>query len=72
MRVEQSSPTSFELLTDNGCIALAGFSTATSGSAGVYFHRVALITKADAEAAFKKDLRVQAAIQALQDVKPVK
>lgn len=66
MRVEQSSPTSFELLSDNGCIALAGFSTATSGSAGVYWHRVTLITKADAEAAFKKDLRVHAAIEALK------
>jgi hypothetical protein len=66
MRVEQSSPTAFELQSDNGCVALAGFSTATKGAAGVYWHRVTLITKADAEAAFKADPRVQAAIQSLK------
>jgi hypothetical protein len=62
MRVEQTSPTSFELLTDNGCVALAGFSTVTTGAAGVYWHRIALVTKADAEAAFKADARVQQAL----------
>jgi hypothetical protein len=66
MRVEQSSPTSFELLSDNGCIALAGFSTATSGSAGVYWHRVTLITKADADVAFRADPRVKEALANLK------
>jgi hypothetical protein len=62
MRVEQTSPTSFELQTDNGCVALAGFATWTMGATGVYWYRIALITKVDAEAAFKADARVQHAL----------
>lgn len=63
MRVEQTSPTSFELKTDNGCVALAGFATASMGAGGVYWHRIALITKADAEAAFLADPRVKTALK---------
>ena len=63
MRVEQTSPTSFELQTDNGCAALAGFATATIGACGVYWHRIALISKVDAEAAFRADPRVKTALK---------
>lgn len=66
MRVEQTSPTTFELQSDNGCVTLAGFSTASLGAGGVYMHRVEMITKADAEAAFLADPRVQTALQYIQ------
>jgi hypothetical protein len=62
MRVEQTSPTTFELQTDNGCIALAGFSTETMGAPGVYWYRIAIITRKDATEAFLADPRVKAAI----------
>jgi len=63
MQVVQTSPTTFELTTDNGCITMAGFSTATMGAPGVYWHRETHIHKAEAEAEFRKDPRVQAAIE---------
>jgi hypothetical protein len=66
MRVEQTSKTTFELTTDNGCITLAGFSTVTAGAAGVYWHRVALINKADADATFRADPRVKEALANLK------
>ncbi len=66
MRVEQTSPTTFELTTDNGCIALAGFSTETMGSYGVYFWRGEQITKMNAEKAFRADPRVEEAIAKLR------
>ena len=62
MRVEQTSPTSFELQSDNGCVALAGFATCTIGAGGVYWHRIT-ISKADAEEAFLADHRVKTAIK---------
>lgn len=62
MRVEQTSPTTFELTTDNGCIALAGFATETMGAYGVYFWRGEQISREDADKAFRSDPRVQCAI----------
>jgi hypothetical protein len=41
---------------------MAGFSTATMASAGVYWHRVTLISKSMADQAFREDPRVQKAI----------
>ena len=62
MRVEQTSPTTFELQTDNGCITLAGYSTETMGAPGVYWYRIAIISRETAKAAFLADPRVQAAL----------
>ena len=62
MRVEQTSPTTFELTTDNGCIALAGFAIETMGAHGVYFWRGEQITREDADKAFRADPRVKDAI----------
>jgi len=64
MRIEQTSPTTFELQTDNGCVTLAGYSTETMGAPGVYWYRIAVITREDAKAAFLADPRIQAALQA--------
>lgn len=66
MRVEQTSPTTFELTTDNGCIALAGFATEPMGSPGVYWWRGEQITKMNAEKAFRADPRVEEAIAKLR------
>lgn len=62
MRVEQTSPTTFELQTDNGCVTLAGYSTETMGAPGVYWYRIAVISRETAKAAFLADPRVQAAL----------
>ena len=62
MRVEQTSPTTFELQTDNGCVTLAGYSTETMGAPGVYWYRIAIISRETAKAAFLADPRVQAAL----------
>jgi hypothetical protein len=61
MQVEQTSPTTFELHSDNGCHVFAGFAANTMQQPGVYWWRDT-ITKADAEAAFLADERVRAAI----------
>jgi hypothetical protein len=66
MRVEKTSPTSFELQSNNGCVAIAGFATWTMGAAGVYWHRVTLITKEDADTAFRADPRVKEALANLK------
>lgn len=62
MRVEQTSPTTFELHSDSGCPAIAGFALKTMGSCGVYFWRGEQITRKDAESAFLADQRVKDAI----------
>ena len=62
MRVEQTSPTTFELTTDNGCIALAGFALETMGAYGVYFWRGEQISREEADKAFRADQRVKDAI----------
>jgi len=62
MRVDQTSPTTFELTTDNGCIALAGYATEPMGAPGVYFWRGEQITREDADKAFRADQRVKDAI----------
>ena len=62
MRVEQTSPTTFELTTDNGCIAIAGYATEPMGAPGVYFWRGEQISREEADAAFRSDPRVQDAI----------
>lgn len=62
MRVAQTSPTTFELQTDNGCVTLAGYATATMGAPGVYWYRIAIISREDATKAFLADPRVQAAL----------
>ena len=62
MRVEQTSPTTFELKTDNGCIALAGFATKTMGACGVYFWRGEQISREEADKAFRADKKVQDAV----------
>jgi len=63
MRVEQTSATTFELQTDNGCMALAGFATETMGRPGVYFVRKdAGITREQAVEKFHADARVKAVI----------
>ena len=63
MRVEQTSATTFELTTDNGCIALAGFATNNMGRPGVYFVRKdAGITREQAVEQFHADARVKAVI----------
>ena len=60
MRVEQTSATTFELQSDNGCMALAGFATETMGRPGVYFVRKdAGITREQAVEAFHADARVK-------------
>ena len=62
MRVEQTSPTTFELTSDNSCIALAGFATDTMGACGVYIWRGEQISREEADAAFRSDPRVKDAI----------
>ena len=63
MRVEQTSPTTFELQTDNGCVTLAGYATETMGAPGVYVIRPdSGLTRDEAAAFFLADPRVQAAI----------
>lgn len=71
MKVIQTSPTTWELLTDNGCIALAGYARATMGRPGVYFVRPGHdLTRESAERIFAADTSVQAAIAAEREVKP--
>lgn len=63
MRVEQTSPTTFELQSDNGCRAIAGFALETMGRPGVYFIRNdAGISIDQAFNAFMDDEKVKAAI----------
>lgn len=63
MRIEQISPTTFELQSDNGCQAIAGFAVNTMGHAGVYFLRHgAKITWDQAQALFHADECVKRAI----------
>ena len=64
MRVEQTSPTTFELQSDNGCQALAAFAAQTMGRPGVYFIRKdAPVTREQAQELFHADPRVQEAIK---------
>ena len=60
MRVEQTSPTTFELQSDNGCHAMAGAALNTMGYPGVYWWRD--MSKHEAEEHFKKDPLVQKAM----------
>jgi hypothetical protein len=63
MRVEQTSATTFELQSDNGCHAIAGFALETMGRPGIYFVRESCtLTKDQLEKAFMADQQVQAAI----------
>ena len=63
MRVEQTSPTTFELQSDSGCHAIAGFASETMGRPGVYFVRKdAGITREQAMELFHADERVRAVI----------
>jgi len=62
MRVEQTSPTTFELQSDSGCHALAGFATNTMSACGVYFWRGEQISREEADKAFRVDPRVKEAI----------
>jgi hypothetical protein len=70
MRIEQTSPTTFELQSDSGCHAIAGFATETMGACGVYFWRGEQITRKDADAAFRADARVQKALSLTQQGQP--
>lgn len=65
MRVEKTSDTTFELQSDNGCHAIAGMAINTMGRPGVYWWRN--ISKDEAEEAFLADLRVQEALEAVND-----
>lgn len=65
MRVEKTSPTTFELQSDNGCHALAGMAINTMGGPGVYWWRD--MSRAEAEKAFMEDAKVREAIEAVND-----
>lgn len=65
MRVDQTSPTTFELKGDSGCQAIAGFAVETMGACGVYFWSGEQITRMNAEKAFLADPRVTEAIEKL-------
>lgn len=63
MQVVQTGATTFELLSDNGCIALAGFALETMGRPGVYFVRPGHdLTREIAERIFAADQGVKDAI----------
>jgi len=63
MRVEQTSATTFELQSDSGCHAIAGFALETMGRPGIYFLKAGVgVTSEQAEKAFMADNKVQAAI----------
>lgn len=63
LRVVQTSRTTFELQTENGCIALAGFAIATMGEAGVYFLRHGCgLPREKADLLFRADPNVQKAL----------
>lgn len=64
--VVQTSSTTFELQTDNGCIAVAGFAVYTMGEAGIYFLRPGFgLLRETADGLFRADPKVQAALAAL-------
>jgi len=63
--VVQTSSTTFELQTDNGCVAVAGFAVATMGKAGIYFLRQGFgLLRETAEELFRADPKVKAALNA--------
>ena len=63
MRVEQTSETTFELQSDSGCHAIAGFALETMGRPGIYFMRDNCgVSVNQAEQTFLADNKVQAAI----------
>lgn len=68
MTIVQTSDTTFELQSDNGCTAYAGWSSETMGSDGVYFIRADFPMRKDQVLdLFRRDPRVQASIQSRRD-----
>lgn len=68
MTIVQTSDTTFELQSDNGCTAYAGWSSETMGSDGVYFIRADFPMRKDQVLdLFRRDPRVQASIQSRRE-----
>lgn len=68
MTIVQTSDTTFELQSDNGCTAYAGWSSETMGSDGVYFIRADFPMRKDQVLdLFRRDPRVLASIQRRKD-----
>jgi hypothetical protein len=66
MKVFKTSDTTFELKSDNGCRAIAGFALVTMGRMGVYFLRPdSGMTKEQAYSLFAADAGVREVVALL-------